>query len=438
MPQDSVLLPLFEGALLVSREHATFCRIPSEELELAQAVVREQSSIDVLSESTLSALRTHGFFDDPRSASPESRSVQLQLTNACNLACSYCCTNSGLARKGELEPEHWFGILDDVKRSLGTGVRVAMLGGEPFVVPYAIDVAEYAVALGLSFTIFSNGLYFEDKALAKRVAALLRKGAELRISLAGPTRETCDEASGAPRFDRVISGIHVLHSFDAMPVLDLMLMPQLVDEVAVHLPELRKKLPPGMKICLGVLFHGGRESGERLFSSRAELEAALDKVAFEAGESISAEASKPLADRREGCTCALGHHLHVRSDGALFTCFKMEERVGDLKSQSFESALEKVQHMPAPATTLPKCKECPLATLCGGGCRAENIQFTGDPEVPICDEWRVRVLCELLAEDRSAALEWPASHLLTEARARGINAPEKLVPILPSRHLIDL
>ena len=155
------------------------------------------------------------------------------------------------------------------------------------------------------------------------------------------------------------------------------------------------------------------------------------------GEIIAATRPSPLADRREGCSCALGHHLHVRSDGALFTCFKMEERVGHLGEIGFATALGRVRAGAHPADTLPRCVDCALRTLCGAGCRAENLQLTGDANEPACGSWRVRVLCELLAEDRSSALEWPAAHLLAEAKARGIDGPETLAPAIPSRHLID-
>jgi hypothetical protein len=48
------------------------------------------------------------------------------------------------------------------------------------------------------------------------------------------------------------------------------------------------------------------------------------------------------------------------------------------------------------------------------------------------------VISELLAEDRVTALEWPATHLWAEARARGIEAPETLEPAIRSRHLTDV
>lgn len=50
-----------------------------------------------------------------------------------------------------------------------------------------------------------------------------------------------------------------------------------------------------------------------------------------------------------------------------------------------------------------RCLECPQATLCGGGCRSESLQFSGSADEPVCGDWRVRVLCELLAEDRATS-----------------------------------
>ena len=83
-------------------------------------------------------------------------------------------------------------------------------------------------------------------------------------------------------------------------------------------------------------------------------------------------------------------------------------------------------------------RDCALATLCGGGCRSENLLYSGDPDVPPCGPWRVRVVSELLAEDRVTALEWPVAFLLAEARARGIETPEDVVPRQTSRHMTDV
>ncbi len=433
LPADSTLLPLKSGRLLLSKSHATFCRIAEADVPALEAALAGSP----LEAGLEQALERHGFFGSPRGAEPATHTVQLQLTNACNLACSYCCTNSGQARKAELPRERWLEVVDEVRETMGAGTRVSLLGGEPFLVPWAIDLAEHVAASGLELGIFSNGLLFRDSELARRVAALVARGASLRVSLAGPSRESCDSLSGAARFELAIAGLHELARHGARATVDLMLTPQQTREISETLSRLRAQLPKQTPIGLGVLFHGGRESGERTFESRAELERALDRIAFEAGEAIAATPAAPVTFRREGCSCALGHHLHVRSDGVLFTCFKMEERVGDLASEGFAAAYRRVSRTPHPASELPTCRDCPLNTLCGGGCRAENLQFTGDAEKPVCGPWRIQVLAELLAEDRPSALEWPAPQLLREAQLRGIPAPEALTRARPSQHLLD-
>ena len=129
--------------------------------------------------------------------------------------------------------------------------------------------------------------------------------------------------------------------------------------------------------------------------------------------------------------------MHVRSDGSLFNCFKMEEKVGELDGIGFAAAARAIRDNPHLASQTPTCRECPLATICGGGCRSENLLYTGDPDAPPCGPWRVRAISELLAEDCVAALEWPVAFLIQDARARGIDVPEDVVPRVESRHLLE-
>lgn len=441
-PKDCVLLPLASGSLLLSREYALFCRIPREQVaavcEVLDGLASGCSASGPLPSSLVESLREHGFGGPPRKAEDPAPSVQIQLTNACNLACTYCCTNSGTARQDEIDRDTAMRVVDDVAAVLGKRTRVALLGGEPLIVPWAVELAERIVGHGLLLTLFTNGLALNDREIARRLGDLCQRGAQVRVSLAGATAEVCDRVSGAPRFDAVVSGICTLATFGPPPSVDLMLLPDQIEDVAEHLGELRKLLPPGTPIALGIPYLAGREKGTHLFASRPQLEQALDRIAFDAGETIPATQTKPVTNRREGCSCALGHHLHVRSDGTLFTCFKMEERVGHLRTMSFAEGLRRLQETAKPASKLAFCCDCPLNTLCGGGCRSENVQYTGDGDIPVCGPWRVQVLCEMLAEDRVAALEWPAPHLLAEARARGIEAPSSLRPVIPSRHLIDV
>lgn len=438
LPADCALLPLARGALLVSRELATFCALDPDQAQqlegpLASAALFDTASLD---EELIEHLRAHGFFDPPRPMEDDLPSVQLQLTNACNLSCSYCCTNSGKPREGEVTLEQLLPVVRQAREQLGPGARLAILGGEPLLVPWALTLCKEAVDQGLAVTLFTNGVPLKDDALAKEAAELNRIGMEVRISLAGPNQPLCDLESGTARFTDALAGMHRLHVHGGEAVIDLMLFPQHVERVVADLPQLRQLLPPHWRIALGLAYHSGRETGQHFFGSPAALEDALDRITFEAQETIPSPKRGPLTYRREACSCALGNHLHLRSDGALFPCFKMEEDVGHLQQEGFLPTLKKLQQNPHLASNTETCGDCQLVTLCGGGCRSDNFLWTGDPDKPICGPWRVRLLSELLAEERVSAVDWPLHFLLAEARQRGIEGtPEHLEPIRHSRHL---
>jgi radical SAM protein with 4Fe4S-binding SPASM domain len=438
LPRDCSLLPISGGALLVSREHAVFCRVPAGETEAVRDAVAGRAPLTALSTPLLDDLERHGFFGPRRPARPDRPSVQIQLTNACNLACAYGCTNSGRPRRREVGHAKLRQVVRQIPELMGARAGVALLGGEPLLTPWCLDLAAEIVDLGLDLTIFTNGVRLPDDGVAEKVAGLVQCGAEVRVSLAGPTQPTCDAVSAADRFEAAVRGLRRLAHFGGRAKVDLMLLPGDVDAVARDLPALRKRLPPGTPIALGVPYMSGRETGDHLFASHVELEAALNRVAFEAGEAVAAPSPSPLTWRREGCGCALGRHVHIRSDGALFNCFKMEEQVGHLDRAGFPAAVREVREHPHRAASLETCADCPLATLCGGGCRSENLLYTGNPDQPPCGPWRVRVISELLAEDRVAVVEWRVAFLLEEARSRGIETPPGLVPRHPSRHLMEV
>ncbi|MBN2341168.1 MAG: radical SAM protein [Deltaproteobacteria bacterium] len=437
LPADSEFLPLFDGALLVSAQHALFCKIPAIAVDSVRAVLSHTHPFEKLPPTIQETLMVHGFVHPKPLVSPQKTKVQLQLTNACNLKCSYCCTNSSVARKDELDVGAFEQVLRDVRLLLGEGTKVSLLGGEPFLVPGAIGLAESALELGLQPTIYSNGMVlFDDDEMLGHVAELTQKGVQMRISLASAAAHSCDALSGTKRFDAVVEGLQKLAQRGGHADVDIMLMPQNAEEMSQEFRILKKRLPSHFKISIGVLYLSGREKGEHLFFSNDELEQALTDISFEAGENIDAPLPSPVMPRRDGCDCAVGYNLNVRSDGSLFSCFKMEERIGHISTLSIKEALAHLRENPHPASSLQTCKNCPLQSLCGGGCRSDNFLYTGSGE-PYCAPWRVRVVSEMLAEDRIEVVNWSVGHLYAEAQKRNISVPNSLPPTLPSRHCLE-
>lgn len=422
LPHDADLLPVSTGRLLVSPGFATFCAIPEQCIELVESVLHGNIGIDQLPPELTASLELHGFFDQPRPVAKRRAQLKLQLTNQCNLRCSYCCTNSGTARPNELDAQQWKSILSEALEFETNGLTVGLLGGEPLLVPSALELAGYALDRKAKVILFTNGVPLADRALAERVAALCHRGTEVRVSLAGVTEAVCDSLSGDRRFEAALFGLRHLAQHGVEPRVDVMLFPDTVDDVACGLAALRQRLPGSSKVTIGLAFCGGREYGQRVFESRAKLESALDRIAFEAGERVASPGAAPRTDRRDACHCGLGIDLNVRSDGEMFTCFRMEEQQARFAPGKLAEFWRRARNNPRVASMTPTCAGCHLVSLCGGGCRSENALTTGSGDIPDCGPWRVRVLCELLAEDNVAALEWTASHLRAEAARRGIPA----------------
>jgi sporulation killing factor system radical SAM maturase len=89
--------------------------------------------------------------------------ASLQLTNACNLHCSFCYAGSGRAYPGELKADDWVKV---VERLATAGVAaITMTGGEPTAVAGFPRILSAASALVESVDIFTNGFSFSDEAV---------------------------------------------------------------------------------------------------------------------------------------------------------------------------------------------------------------------------------------------------------------------------------
>jgi MoaA/NifB/PqqE/SkfB family radical SAM enzyme len=146
---------------------------------------------------------------DPSTAAPR---ISIELTNVCNLHCSYCIRDednlyhtsarffsSRLLRK----------IVRGAKETYGVSY-VSFTGGEVTVHPQFEEIIEAVAAEGMHFTFVTNGWHFD------RVYPLILKHREavkvLAFSLDGATRETHDRWRGTGSFDRVVRAITRCHA----------------------------------------------------------------------------------------------------------------------------------------------------------------------------------------------------------------------------------
>lgn len=137
--------------------------------------------------------------------------LHLEITNQCNLRCTHCYLNSGPKKKNELNKSEIFNIVDQLEP--GSGKKVCITGGEPFLHPDFFEILEYvAVTRGLEADIYTNALLIDDQTAAKLRDINDRSayGINLQISIEGSDAEKNDKVRGEGVFEGIGKAINIL------------------------------------------------------------------------------------------------------------------------------------------------------------------------------------------------------------------------------------
>ena len=141
-----------------------------------------------------------------KSGSPDygPRRLTVELTNICNLHCSYCLRDEDAlyhTPANYLPVELFARVASSARDSMGIE-QVMFTGGEPTLHPEFGKLIEKVAELGLKCSFVTNGWHFE------RVWPLLNEHREavthVSFSLDGPTREAHDHWRGAGSFERLV------------------------------------------------------------------------------------------------------------------------------------------------------------------------------------------------------------------------------------------
>jgi radical SAM protein with 4Fe4S-binding SPASM domain len=135
---------------------------------------------------------------------PLPRSLQVEVTAACNLSCRMCLVRyrPPVDRvTGTMGLDAFCRLVDD----LPTLERVTLQGlGEPLLVPHLDDMVAYAAERGIDTGFNTNGTLLTPA----RAERLVRAGlAWLHISVDGATAETYESIRDGARFERVRQGV---------------------------------------------------------------------------------------------------------------------------------------------------------------------------------------------------------------------------------------
>jgi SynChlorMet cassette radical SAM/SPASM protein ScmE len=349
------------------------------------------------------------------------RSLDLAITNRCNLRCKYCSHFSGAGDVGrDLPAEEWLRFFEELNRC--AVLNVTLQGGEPFYRDDLEELIEGIVRNRMRFNILSNGTLITDETAAFLASTGRCDG--VQVSIDGSVPLTHDAFRGQGNFFKAIEGINCLqrHSVSVSVrvtihrknVRDLDGIARLLLE-DIGLEDFSTNAASYMGLC--------RQNAEQV-----QLTVEERSIAMEALLNLSAKyngrisaAAGPLAEANNwnvmeearqaeekddsggGYLSACGGPLNtiaVRADGVLVPCIQMshielgrinKNNLKDIWQNHFELKRLRGRYN-IPLSDFEFCKGCEYIDYCTGNCPALAYLMLGDDNHPSPDACLKRFL----------------------------------------------
>lgn len=342
------------------------------------------------------------------------KSLDLEITNKCNLRCLYCYHFSSAGEvEADLPTEEWLRFFEELNRC--AVMDVTLCGGEPFLRKDFRQLLEALVANRQRFSILTNGTLITDK-MAEYIAST-RRCNTVQVSIDGSTPEVHDSCRGEGNFVKAVEGakrlidhgvsttvrvtIHKSNVRDLDNVARLLLeelkLPGFSTNSASHMGLCRKNAEmvqlstEDRMLAMESLVrltkkYPGRISAQAGPQAEADHWSRMDR-AFRAGE--PAQPSCGFLNSCNGPT----RKLSVRADGVIVPCAQIGHI--ELGRINRDSLAEIWQHHPElqrlrarhqiPLARFEFCQGCGYIPYCKGGCPATAYTHVGTDEHPSPD-----------------------------------------------------
>jgi SynChlorMet cassette radical SAM/SPASM protein ScmE len=349
------------------------------------------------------------------------RSVDLAITNRCNLRCTYCSHFTGAGDVGQdLPKEEWLQFFEELNRC--AVMNVTLQGGEPFYRKDLSELVEGIVENRMRFDILSNGTLITDEMAAFLVSTGRCDGVQVSIDGSVPT--THDACRGEGNFLKAMQGIKSLQKYGvSVPVRvtihkhnvrDLENVAKLLLE-DIGLPSFSTNAASYMGLCRQNTDQVQLTAEERSLSMGTLLE--LEKkyngrISATAGPLAEGkdwlEMEKALNQRREtipgrghlsGCNGPM-EILAVRADGVMVPCSQMSHiELGRINTDNLQEVWQEHPELKKlrgrhniPLKEFEFCQGCEYISYCTGNCPALAYTIIGKENHPSPDACLKRFL----------------------------------------------
>lgn len=349
------------------------------------------------------------------------KSVDIEITNRCNLRCSYCAHFSSAGDvERDLPKEEWLSFFGELNRC--AVMDVCLSGGEPF---YREDIKEIIGGIirnQMRFTILTNGTLITEE-LAAFIASTRRCNG-VQVSIDGSIPITHDAFRGKGNFLRAVSGIKYLQQYSVPATVRVTIHKKnvrdlegiarlLLEEIglsgfstnsASHLGLCRKNvaqvqltteervLAMETLLRLNRKYHGriGADAGP-LAEGRVWLE--MERARREGKASI------PGRGCLAGCSGPMSK-IAVRADGVMIPCCQVPHmELGRINHDALREVWKNHPELKRfrgrcaiPLSTFEFCKGCDYINFCTGNCPALAYTLWGEVNHPSPDACLKRFL----------------------------------------------
>jgi SynChlorMet cassette radical SAM/SPASM protein ScmE len=342
------------------------------------------------------------------------RSVDLSISNRCNLQCTYCSHFTGAGDVGQdLPKEVWLQFFEELNRCAVMNVTIG--GGEPFCRKDLPDLVEGIVRNRMRFNILSNGTLITDEMAAFLASTGRCDGVQVSIDGSVPT--THDACRGKGNFLKAMQGIKSLQDHNVPVSVRVTIHKHNVRDLEnvarflleeVGLPSFSTNAASYMGLC-----RKNTDQIQLTAEERSLAMATLLKLDRKYNGRISATAG-PLAegkdwlemekarrDRKQdiqGRGCLSGcngpmNTLAVRADGVMVPCGQMSHiELGRINTDNLQevwqehSELKRLrERQNIPLKNFQFCQGCEYIPYCTGNCPALAYTILGKDDHPSPD-----------------------------------------------------
>lgn len=402
---ERVLVALFEGDSIV--DVAKKFDLGYEELsEFIDGLVSD-GLLDTVSLPVDSTVKCYDI-------EPPLDSVNMLITNACNLRCVHCYVESGKPMKGELDGDAWIRVLQEA-RQLGV-FEINMSGGEATMHRDFVLIAQYIASVPtFNANLNTNGVRLtaeQEEVIAKAFTSV-----QISIDDAVPSRHDCFRGR-VGSFNKTVATIKrlvgrgvetnigfTLTRWNLESIDDMILLAEDVGASVLNIGFVTKM---GRAKKNGLVYEPSQTSVhddpfvEAMYQKMRELADRKSRVRLLLPFRVTGEPDGQQVEKQYICDGDNTQILYIMADGSMMPCDKLPKSSFAYGNAGQDSLVniwtsEKMRAFKLMSPRqLPKCRSCPHLKVCGGACVARAYQMGGSLESP---DWTSCVIAQKLIRD---------------------------------------